>query len=112
MPLPNLESFDALLDGYCSDILGDTIGYSQNGGETVTLKAFANHRDGERTFDSAKVIEQDMSIQILASLLPSKPTAADRVTLPKIAGQMFKPIAIRRDDSGNYWEFELKAVNA
>lgn len=76
------------------------------------MKAFVDHRDANRAFESAAVISQDMSVQIHISLIPSKPVEADRITIAKLGTQRFKPMNVRRDESGNYWEFELKAVNA
>lgn len=113
MTIPDLESLDAMLDDACSTKLGDTILYtSSDCGEERYLKAYVNHRDGDRTFDSATVIEQDMSIQILATKLSGKPNSLDRIVLPKLPSHTFKPINVRRDESGNHWEFELKEVNA
>lgn len=113
MPLPDLESLDAGLDEACLSVLGDTIKYTPSAtGTELTIKVYTDHRDGQRIFDSAAVIEQDMSIQLLASTVPAKPSSHDRITLPKIPGAKFKPVNVRRDESGNYWEFELKAVNA
>lgn len=112
MALPDLESFDAKLNETCSALLGDTIKYTPAGGSEGDLKVFANHRDGEVAFESVQVIEQDMSIQVLASLVPEKPGSEVRIQLPKIGDQLFKPVNVRRDDSGDHWEFELKAVDA
>ncbi|WP_417615309.1 hypothetical protein [Parasphingorhabdus sp.] len=113
MPLPTLESLDALLDSTCSTVLGDLIRYTPTStGVAVEIKAFVDHRDAQRAFDSAQVIQQEMNVQVLATLVPAKPNDADRIKLPKYGAQKFKPINVRRDESGNYWEFELKAVDA
>lgn len=113
MTLPNLESLDAQLDSTCSTVLGDLIAYTPASiGGTLDLKAFVDHRDANRAFESAAVISQEMSVQLLSILIPGKPVDADRITIPKLGTQRFKPMNVRRDESGNYWEFELKAVNA
>lgn len=113
MPLPTLESLDARLDSTCSTVLGDLISYTPaSTGVAVDIKVFGDFRDAQRAFEGSAVIEQDMSMELLASLVPAKPNKDDRITLPKFGAQKYRPSNVRRDESGNYWEFELKAVDA
>jgi hypothetical protein len=112
MPLPTLESLDAQLDSTCSAVLGDTISYTPvSTGIALELKVFGDFRDAQRAFEGAEVIGQEMNVQVLASLVPAKPNNADRITIPKFGAQKYRPMNVRRDESGNYWEFELKAVD-
>ena len=62
--------------------------------------------------DGAQAIEQDIGVQLLKSAVPQKPSGACRITLGKLAGLTFKPVNVRSDTSGNYWEFEVVKVNA
>ncbi len=108
--LEDLEG--AFLDAPCMAILGDTIRYRPSGGSFRTAKAYVEYQGTLRSLDTGQVIEQDITVQILANDLAAKPGGTARITLPKIPGITYKPANIRRDRSGTHWEFELVRVNA
>lgn len=110
MPLPTLESQIFRLNRACVDILGETIQYKPSGGAYGAIQAHVDYRDASKAFQGAEAVTQDMTIQVLIADVPTRPSGQCRVTLAKVPGRTFKPIAIRRDESGTHWEFELKDV--
>ena len=110
MIYPTLEDCEVQMERLCVDVLGDSAIYTPDGAASATIKVFANFREASRAFDGAQAIEQNMMIQVLVADITSKPVGGDRIALPKIPGKIFKPIGVSRDDSGAYWEFELKEV--
>lgn len=101
----------AMLDEPLMEVLGDTISYKPIGAAWRTLKAYVDHTDALRSIESAQVISQDVSLQLLKSQVPARPSAGVLIRLPKVAGKTFKPVNVRSDTSGDYWEFELVMVN-
>lgn len=113
MALPNIEDYDAILDRTCADVVGDTISYKAVGAAGYSDKqAHVDYRDGEVTLGSTEAIEQNISIEIMKSDVPAKPTKAVRIQLPKVPGATFAPINVRTGSSGTHWVFELKGVAA
>lgn len=113
MTEPALEDLEgSFLDEPCMNILGDTIQFKPSGGAYASLKAYVDYRDMAKGFESGQAIVQDMTAQILISSVGARPTGSDRITLPKISGKYFKPVNVRRDESGTHWEFELEEVSA
>lgn len=103
----------AFMDGPCMEYLGDSIAYKTAAASSFTeMHAYVDYRDMARSFDGAQAIEQDIGVQLLKSDVPQKPSGACRITLGKLAGLTFKPVNVRSDTSGNYWEFEVVKVNA
>jgi len=99
------------LDAPCMAYLGDTIGYKAAAASTFTaMHAYVDYTDAVISLDGGQVIAQDISAQALRSDIPVKPSAACRVTMARIPGATFKPINVRSDESGRYWNFELQLV--
>lgn len=101
----------AFLDAPCMAALGDSIRYMAVGGSFVAMLAYVDHAEGSRPLGTGEVIEQDMSVQVLRSDVPVRPSSACRVTVGKVPGKTFKPVNVRRDTTGQFWEFELALVN-
>lgn len=99
------------LDTPLMEVLGDTINYKAIGGVWKAMKAYVDHADALRSLDAAQVISQDVSLQVLKSQVPARPAAGVLIKLPKVPGKTFKPVNVRSDTSGDYWEFELVATN-
>ncbi len=111
MTYPNLEDFDAILDNTCADVVGDTISYKAAGmGGYSPVKADVDYRDGEVVIGNTEAIAQDITVSIVKTRIPAKPTGAVRIKLPKIAGKIYRPIRVRNDRSGTHWEFDLSEV--
>lgn len=112
MPMPNLEDLEGDLDATCMSSLGDSIAYTPVVGEVVT-RGYVNYRDAVREIETGQVIAQDITVEILISAAPEKPTGAARITLGKLPGLIFKPANVRRSgEGGTHWEFEVVRTNA
>lgn len=111
MPLPTLESLEGRMDDACMSILGDSIAYTPVAGAVVT-RGYVDYRDALREIETGQVIAQDITVGILIAAAPARPTTPCRITLAKAPGFTFKPVNVRRDQSGTHWEFELDKVNA
>lgn len=105
MALPTLSGFTATLDGMTVGLLGDPLTYDGD-----TIKGFIDHEEMNRGGIGA--IEQDMSVQIMRSDVPTRPGSTNRITLPKLPGKTFKPVNVRMDDGATWWVFDLKEVPA
>jgi len=113
MPLPRLEDMDRILDRATTDILGDTIRYRPaNAPQFASVRVIPDYRDAAVSFGGGEVIAQDISLSVLMVDVPAKPNDAVRLQLPKVPNRTFKPINVRRDQSGTSWVFELKDVNS
>ena len=99
------------LDEPCMEMLGDTIAYKPIGKAWRSMKAYVDHSDQAQTLDASKVIAQDLSLQLLKSQVPSRPSKGVLIRLPKVPLKTFGPVNVRSDASGDYWEFEVIAVN-
>lgn len=105
MAIPTLEDMTERLDEGSAMLVGDSLVY-----DGTTIKGFIDHVEMNRGGIGA--IEQDMSVQIMRSDVPTRPAATNRITLPKIAGKTFKPVNVRLDDGATWWVFDLKEVPA
>ena len=110
--MSTLEDLEAGMDAACMAALGDSITFRPAGGSVLPLSAYVDFEELARSLDGGQAIEQAMTVQILCSDLPARPTGSDRVTLGKVPGKTFKPINVTRDKSGTHWAFDLQAVNA
>lgn len=97
------------MDAKCMLLLGDSISYTPVAGAVVT-RGYVDYRDALRDISTGQVYAQDITVTILIAEAPSKPAAADSVSLGKLPGLTFKPVNVRRDESGSHWEFELEQV--
>lgn len=111
MSLPTLESLEGPMNRACIDTLGDSITYTPVAGAAVT-HGYVNYRDALRDIATGTVIEQDITVAILIVDAPVRPTSPCRIVLGKVPGKTFRPIAVRLDESGDHWEFELEKVGA
>lgn len=105
MAIPTLEDMTERLDEGTAMLVGDPLTYDGN-----TINGFIDHVEMNRGGIGA--IEQDMSVQILRSDIPTRPGSANRITLPKLPGKTFKPVNVRLDDGATFWVFDLKEVPA
>lgn len=113
MTFPALEDLEAeWLDRPVMDALGDSIEFQLAGGSFTAKKAFGEFAEALRDMSTGTVIDQDITLQILMVDLPRRPIPSDRVRVARIPGSTFKPINVRRDQSGKHWEFELEKVGA
>jgi hypothetical protein len=110
MSQPALEDFEGGLNAQCMALLGDSLTYTPVSGSPVT-RGYVDYRDVARDIQTGQIIAQDIMVQILRTDAPVRPSSSCRVALGKIAGTTFRPINIRRDESGDHWEFELEAVD-
>lgn len=114
MTAPTLEDIEAgFLDAPCMAVLGDTIQYRPAGRATfATIRGYVEHAEALRDIGTGQVIEQDVTVDVLKSDVPVRPSALCRVRLPKVAGTTFKPANVRSDASGTHWQFEIVKTNA
>lgn len=111
MSYPNIEDFDADLDGLCADVLGDTISFKPSAvGSYRAIKAHVDYRDGEVLIGNSEAIAQDITVEVPKLRLTTRPTGTARIRLPKLPGRTFKPIRVRNSASGTSWAFELSEV--
>jgi hypothetical protein len=110
---PTLEDLqDDILDATCMAALGDSIRYKPAGGSYFSIRAYVEYPEAIRDIETGSVIEQDITVDVLMTDVPARPSSACRVRLGRMAGLTFKPINIRRDRSGSHWQFDLEKVNA
>lgn len=113
MTFPSLEDLEGeWLDRPVMDALGDSIQFQLAGGSFVPMKAFGEFAEAIRDMSTGRVIDQDITLQILIEDLPRRPISSDRVRIARVPGATFKPTNVRRDQSGVHWEFELEKVGA
>jgi hypothetical protein len=110
MAIPNIEDFTALLDERARDYLGETIEYAANGVTFADIKGHVDYRDMVKAMEISQAIAQDITVAMLMSDVPVKPSATVRLRLAKRAGKDFKPLNVRSDESGTHWEFEVQEV--
>lgn len=114
MTLQTLEDIEAdFLDAPCMAVLGDTIQYRAAGRAAyATIRGYVDHTEALRDLGTGQVIEQDVTIELLKSDVPTKPSGLSRIRLPRIAGLTFKAANVRSDASGMHWRFEIVKTNA
>lgn len=106
----DLESLTGEIDAVTADVLGERITYRVNGGPPIYPKAHVYYADAQRDLGGGAVIEQDITVHIRKISLPAMPNSADRITLGKRPGKVFKPVNPSHDDSGTHWIVNLKVV--
>lgn len=109
MPV-DLEFLTPNLFSTCDSMLGDTITITPPSASPITLKVHASHRDRRADFGLSAATVQDAMLDIDRAILPGKPGAGWRVSLPLIPGKVFEPRDVQRDESGRRWEFGLKEL--
>lgn len=109
MPI-DLESLTPALFNKCDTLLGDTITITPPSAGPITIKVNASYKDDRLDFGASSSTAQDILIDIDMALVPSKPGAGWRVTLPLIPGKIFEPRNVNRDTSGLRWELGLKEI--
>jgi hypothetical protein len=109
MPI-DLESLTSSLFTKCDEMLGDTITITPPTLAPITTKVHAEHRDRRADFGLSAATVQDAMLDIDRAILPGKPGAGWRVSLPLIPGKVFEPKDVQLDNSGHRWEFGLKEI--
>lgn len=107
--LEDLEG--SFLDEPCMAILGDTITYKPVMGSATTIKAYVDFPEEIQSLEGGRAVAQEITVQVLISDVPVRPSGACRVTIRKLPGLTYKPVNVRRDRSGSHWEFELVQAN-
>ena len=108
--MSDFAALTASLDRACIATLGETIQYAADGANFLPVEAYTDYRDGQASFDNATFISQDIGIALLKADVPAKPGPAVRITLPLRAGDTYRPVNVRTDQSGSHWEFEVQRV--
>lgn len=106
----DLEFLTPNLFSTCDSMLGDTITITPPSASPITLKVHASHRDRRADFGLSAATVQDAMLDIDRAILPGKPGAGWRVSLPLIPGKVFEPKDVQLDNSGHRWEFGLKEL--
>lgn len=110
-----LETTTALLDRKAVAFLGDTFTYAPATGQAVNgVLGFVDYAEDIANPDhrAAGAITQVIVIELLASLFPTRPTAACRVSaLDRYPDDIWQPIGIVASDKG-FWRFSIKKVAA
>lgn len=106
----DLESLTPGMDDAIDNILGERITYRVNGGPPIYPKAHVFYADAQTDIGAGQAIEQDIKVHIRKISLPTMPNSADRITLGKRPGLVFKPVNPSHDDSGLHWILNLKVV--
>lgn len=102
----------AFLDAPCMAGLGDSITYKAVVGGWNPFLAYVDFAEGQRGMSVSDAVSQDISVQIMRSDIPVRPSDACRIKFGKIPGKIYKPVNVRLSTSGTYWEFEVVKVNA
>lgn len=71
------------------------------------MRGYVDYADALRDMETGRIVEQDISVEVLIADVPTKPNGNCRVILGKIPGLTFKPINVRRDKGGAHWQFEV-----
>lgn len=108
---PTLEDFEADMDRLCMDTLGDSIAYAVLGGRFMPKRAYGEFAEAIRDLSTGSVISQDITLEMLVEDLPRRPNTSDRIRISKVPGATFKPVNVRRTQSGTHWAFELEKVS-
>ncbi|QZP06800.1 hypothetical protein [Caenibius sp. WL] len=113
MPTPNLDDMTDWLDSTCRDYLGEPIQYKASAaGAYVGVRGHVDYRDMVKPLEGAEAIAQDITVALMIADVPVKPAKAARLQLAKHPGTTFRPINVRRDESGTHWEFEVVEADA
>jgi hypothetical protein len=111
MPLPRLQDVDAMLDRVCMDVLGDTISYRPEGENGyIVVQVYGDFTDKTRSIEGTDVVEQAISLQVLKTDVPAKPSSGVRIRIPELGARLFRPHGTGSDESGAHWVFLLKEV--
>lgn len=105
MPFPDFEDLTDRLFATCEEAVGDSIQIKIGGAPSRGIKATVDYGEALRDFGSGKVIDNEITISILKSIVPAKPENAS-VTLPKVPATEFTLINVR--DMGREWLCEVK----
>lgn len=108
--MSDLESLTAQLDAVTADVLGERVTYRPNGGAPIFPQAHVYYADAPTDIGAGQAIEQDITVHIRKISLPAMPNSADRISLSKRPGVVFKPVNPSHDDSGTHWILNLKVV--
>lgn len=109
---PTLEDLtDEVLDATCMAALGDSVEYASNGSTFTAYRAYVDYGEALRDLQTGQVIEQDITVEMLVSDI-ARPTSTARITLGRLSGLTFRPVNIRRDNSGTHWQFNVEKVSA
>ncbi len=104
----DLESLTAGLFAQCDEYLGDTIGLTVPGSAAIAIRAHVSHAEERVDYGASAAVTQDIGIDLDRALVPGKPAADWRITLPRIPAKVFAPRDVRLDESGYRWVFGLK----
>jgi len=114
MPSP-LETATVTLGRATVAHTGDTFTYTPDGGAPVIgVLGFIEYPETIANPDprAAGAVTQDLSVELSAELFPTRPNVNCRLTdIKGYPGVLFKPIAVRRSEFGD-WQFELQKVPA
>lgn len=108
----DLESLTQGLFDTCDERLGDSITITPPAASAISPKANVDYGDQTADFGSSATIVQNITVDIDMSILPGRPAAGWRITLPRISGKTFEPRDVRRDESGFRWVFGVKEIHA
>lgn len=113
MTIPTLEDLEAsFLDAPCMAALGDTILYRAAGRAAfATIKGYVEHTEALRDIGTGQVVDQDVTIEVLKTDVPVKPSGLCRIRLPRVTGLTFKAAQARNSPNGNHWLFEVVRTN-
>lgn len=106
----DLESLTPGLFETCDETLGDTISVTPPSASPLMLKATVDFGEATQAGGISNDTVQAIRIELRKALVPGKPLADWRVTIPHYPGLTFSPRATETDESGRYWSFGVKVV--
>lgn len=104
---PTLESLQSGMDADCMAALGDSVRYMPEGDGFSSFKAYVEFNEAVQDVETGKVVEQDITVQMLMTDVPDRPNGRCRIRLGRLPGLTFKPVNVRVDKTGTHWEFEV-----
>jgi len=111
MAIPTLEDLADGMESTCMARLGDTVQYRPVGGMFTSIKGYVDYGESMRDLGTGQIIAQDITVELLHSDVPVRPSPVSRIQLAKLNGQTFRPTNVRNSESGDAWVFELERVN-
>ena len=106
MPAPDFDALSDALFDQCDAVLGDPIQYKAGADEPRDIKVQVDYGEALRDIGNNQIVDNEITIRALKSVLPVKPTANDRLFLPKIPAFQYVPINVL--DMGREWTFGVK----
>lgn len=111
MNYARLEDRMPAADRVATDILGHEITITI-GSTPYVVNAQGSYEDGTIATQTSTGFRQEIELMVLKADLPTRPVGSHRVVSSKRPGEIFSPVNVRDDETGQHWLFNLKKVAA